>query len=80
MPKYNVHLYREMRIYFTAIEADTPLAAALIADGSSLSDAQLIDDCDSASTAALVDLQGDDEYHHSQMIDLQPRARAARLA
>jgi hypothetical protein len=33
MTTYNVHLYREMRLDFGGIEADTPEAAAAIATG-----------------------------------------------
>ena len=31
MTIFNVHIYREMRLIFTGIEADTPEAAAAIA-------------------------------------------------
>lgn len=72
MPKFNVHLYREMRLYYPDIEAASPEAATKIADDKRPEDAALIEDCDSATLSALVDLQGDAEYLQSRMIDLQP--------
>lgn len=72
MPKYNVSLYREMRLYFKGIEADSPHAAAKIANDKDTSKAELVEDCDSATQSALVDLDGDTEYEHSIMIDYQP--------
>ena len=69
MPIYNVHLYRELRLYYPGIEAETPEAAANTAWGNSTESAATIEDCDGANIAALVDLQGDDDFLHSEIID-----------
>jgi hypothetical protein len=69
MPIYNVHLYRELKLYYPGIEADTPEAAANTASGNSTESAASIEDCDGADIAALVDLQGDEEHLHSKVID-----------
>src|SRR5262249_35138852 len=58
---YNVHLYREMRLKFERIEADTPEAAAAIARDKLTTDADNIDDCEGETFSALVDVIGDDE-------------------
>ena len=69
MPTYNVHLYRELRLYYPGIDAETPEATAKIAWGNSTESAASIEDCDGADIAALVDLQGDEDFHHSRLID-----------
>src|SRR5271165_2005856 len=71
MTHYNVHIYREMRLMFEGIEADSPEAAASIARDKLTSDANLIDDCDGETFAALVDLAGDEDYRHSRGIDFE---------
>jgi hypothetical protein len=68
MPIYNVHLYREMRLEYLDIEADSPEAAAKIADHLT-TDPAMIEDCDGMTFSALVDLHGDVEYLHSKTID-----------
>ena len=68
---YNVHIYREMRLVFGGIEADTPEAAASIARDKPTDEADSIDDCDGETLGALVDVQGDEEYEHSRFIDFE---------
>jgi hypothetical protein len=69
---YNVHIYREMRLVFGGIEADTPEAAASNARDKETEEADSIDDCDGETLAALVDLVGDEEYEQSRFIDFEP--------
>src|SRR5216684_4779702 len=71
MKTFNVHIYREMRLVFGGIEADTPQAAALIARDRPTCDADEIDDCDGESFAALVDEVGDEEYERSVTVDFE---------
>jgi hypothetical protein len=72
MTTYNVHLYREMRLVFGGIEADTPEAAASIAGNMPTGDADDIADCEGENLAALVDVAGDAEYTQSRMVDFAP--------
>jgi hypothetical protein len=69
MPIYHVHIYREMKLVFSPIEADTPQHAAELAREMPTDDALSIDDCEGVTLAALVDLDGDEEYERSEMID-----------
>src|SRR5262249_12363960 len=62
MTLYTVHLYREMRLTFERVEADTHEAAAAIARDRLTEDADDIEDCDGENLAALVDVVGDDQY------------------
>jgi len=71
MTLFNVHLYREMHLLFTAIEAETPEAAASIARTRPTDEADHIDDCDGANLGALVDEVGDKDYERSVMIDFE---------
>jgi len=68
---YNVHIYREMRLVFGGIEADTPEAAATIARDKPTGEADSIDDCEGESLSALVDVQGDEDYEDSRFIDFE---------
>jgi hypothetical protein len=69
---YNVHLYREMRLYFQDIKADSPQQAAEfcrefdcdMAAGEAL-------DCDGETFGALVDLQGDFDHSQSVIVDFE---------
>jgi hypothetical protein len=72
MTKYIVHLYREMKLSYTGIEADTPEAAAAIAGGKPTDDADNVEDCDGDNLAALVDVAGDEDYSQSVSIDFEP--------
>jgi hypothetical protein len=80
MTLYNVHIYREMRLYFPAIEAATPEEAARIAGNKLTKDAEYTEDCDGDNLTALVDLVGDDGFEQSVTIDFEPeRLRKAAL-
>jgi hypothetical protein len=68
---YNVHLYREMRLSFPDIKADSPQLAALLASQLPTEDAASIDDCNGDDFGALVDVQGDQDYSQSVMIDFE---------
>lgn len=72
MTMYNVHIYREMRLVFEKIEADTPEAAAAIAHDKPTDDADDIEDCNGDDSAALVDVIGDEDYRRSATIDFEP--------
>jgi hypothetical protein len=61
MTVYNVHIFREMRLKFDGIEADTPEAAAAIADDKLADQADEIEDSDGVGFSAVVDLVGDGE-------------------
>jgi hypothetical protein len=71
MTLYNVHVYREMRVYFPAIEASTPEEAARIAADRPTAEAEYSEDCDGENLAALIDLAGDDEFTQSVTIDFE---------
>jgi hypothetical protein len=73
MTKYNIHIYREMKLRFDCIEADTPEAAASIAGDKPTRDADDVDDCEGESFSALVDVAGDEGYEQSLFIDFEPR-------
>jgi len=82
MTTFNVHIYREMRLFYPGIEAETHEAAAGIARDRPTDKAASIDECDGETLAALVDLAGDEDYRHSQAIDFEPerqRTAAPRL-
>jgi hypothetical protein len=80
MTIYNVHVYREMRLYFPGVEADTPEEAARIAADKLTADAEYTEDWDGENLAALVDVVGDDEFEHSATIDFEhERIRKAAL-
>jgi hypothetical protein len=53
--KYRVHIYREMRLVFDGIEAETPEAAAQIAGDKPFDDCDDWSDCEGVNIAALVD-------------------------
>ena len=76
MTQFIVHLYREMRLSYTGIEADTPDAAAAIACGKRTEAADNIDDCEGENLAALVDVAGDEDYSQSVTIDFEEEGNA----
>src|SRR4051794_29023708 len=81
MTRYNVHVYREMRLVFAGIEAGSPEEAAAKARDRATDDTDDINDCDGETFAALVDVVGDEDFRHSQMIDFEPeRLRKAAPA
>lgn len=67
--KFRVHLYREMRLTFNDIEAETHEKAADIATNMETDRADACEDCDGNNIAALVDVVGDDEFKNSKVID-----------
>jgi hypothetical protein len=69
MTRYNVHIYREMKLRFDGIEAGSPEAAAKIARDGLTEDADDIAPCDGETFAALVDVAGDEDFSQSRMID-----------
>jgi hypothetical protein len=74
MSIYNVTIFREMRLLFRGIEADSPKNAAIIARHNQSSDADDIDDCNGETLAALVDevdVKGDTLYDESCVIDFE---------
>ena len=71
MTIYNVQLYREMRLRFGGIEADSPEAAAEAARRLTLRDADDLDECDGADFAALVDVAGDEGFHRSVTVEFE---------
>jgi hypothetical protein len=71
MTTFIVHIYREMRLSYAGIEADTPAAAAAIAREKPTSDADDIEDCEGENLAALVDTAGDEDYSQSVTIDFE---------
>jgi hypothetical protein len=68
---YNVYLYREMRLVYHGIEADAPESAASIARDKPTGDADDIDDCDGETFAAVVDVQGDQDYCQSRTVEFE---------
>jgi hypothetical protein len=72
MTLYNVHIYREMRLYFPGIEADEPEQAAKTAADMPTGEAEYTEDCDGDNFAALVDVVSDDEFERSVTIDFEP--------
>ena len=72
MPYYNVHIYREMRVMFPEIAAETHSEAARIASELSHDAAAVIDECEGDTFSALVDVVGDEEYQQTRMIDFEP--------
>ncbi len=82
MTLYHVHIFREMRLYFPSIEADSPEAAAQAAAGRPTDEAAYSEDCDGENLAALVDVAGDEDYAQSMTIDFEGerlRKEAPRL-
>jgi len=72
MPTYHVHIYREMRLYFSAIEAPSAEEAAHIAAARPTDEADSVEDCDGDNSSALVDFDGDSEYEKSAIVEFQP--------
>ncbi len=79
MKTYTVHLYREMRLTFTGITADTPEGAATSACDAASEAASRWEDCEGETFSALVDLDGDAEFAHSRVIDF-PEGRLRQAA
>ena len=71
MTIYNVHIYREMRLVYEGISAETPEAAAAIARKQPTDDCVEIADCEGETLSAVVDEAGDSAYERSVMIDFE---------
>ena len=69
---YNVHLYREMRLFFPGIVASTAEEAATLAAEMPSEAAQALEDCDGENLAALVGVIGREDCQQSRMIDFDP--------
>jgi hypothetical protein len=78
MPTFNVHIYREMRLTFSGIDAPDHSQAAEIARQQSTEDADSLDDCEGETMAALVDVAGDETHEQSQLVEF-PNERRDRL-
>ena len=73
---YHVHLYREMRVTFSPVQARSPREAAEMVRRLPNDQAVSIDECDGEDLAALVDVAGDESFAQSQAIDFEgERAR-----
>ena len=80
MQTYNVHVYREMRLFFPGIVAQTAEEAATLAAELPSGAAHALEDCDGENLAALVGAVGRDEGRQNWMIDFDPvRALAPDL-
>jgi hypothetical protein len=77
MPTYHVHVYREMRVKFNGIEAESPEKAASVASGRCTEQADEVEDCQGMDLSALVDLQGDEEFTESRVVDFRDLKRLA---
>lgn len=71
MPHYRIHVYRELRLVFESVEAESAEEAAALARDRDTDDADAVEDCNGETFAALVDVVGDEEYEHSRMIDFE---------
>jgi len=71
MTLYNVHIFREMRLYYPSIEASTPKKAARIAADRPTADAEYVEDCEGENIAALIDVAGDDDFAQSTIVELR---------
>ena len=68
---FHVHVHREMKLLYGGIVADSHEQAAAIARDKPTDQADSIDDCDGETIAALVDVQGDEDYAQSRLIDFE---------
>jgi len=72
MKTYNVHIYREMRLFFPGIVASTAEEAATRAAEMPSVAAEALEDCDGENLAALVGVVGREDCKQSRMIDFDP--------
>jgi hypothetical protein len=69
---YNVHIYREMRLFFQGIKADSPEQAAIACTEFPCEfAADQAFDCEGETFCALVDLQGDLDFSQSTPVDFE---------
>lgn len=71
MTLYNVHIYREMRLFFPGIEGMTPEEVARIAGDKPTAEVEYAEDCDGENLAALIDVAGDEKFEQSVTIDFE---------
>ncbi len=69
MTRYNVHIYREMKLRFDGIEAKSPEAAANMARDGLTEDADDIEPCDGETFTAFVDVVGNEDFTQSRFIN-----------
>src|SRR4029434_375545 len=80
MKTYNVHIYREMRLFFPGIIASTAEEAERLAAEMPSGTAEGLEDCDGENLAALVGVIGREDCQQNWMIDFDPvRATAPDL-
>jgi hypothetical protein len=72
MKTYNVHIYREMRLFFPGIVASTAEEAATLAADMPSGAARALEDCDGENLAALVGVIGREDCQQNWMIDFDP--------
>jgi hypothetical protein len=72
MQTYNVHVYREMRLFFPGIVARTAEEAATLAAAMPSGVAEALEDCDGENLAALVGVVDSADCQQNHMIDLNP--------
>jgi hypothetical protein len=72
MKTYNVHIYREMRLFFPGIVARTAEEAARLAAKMPSGAAEALEDCDGENLAALVGVIGREDCQQNWMIDFDP--------
>jgi hypothetical protein len=68
---YNVHIFREMRLFYPGIEATTHEEAAQQAAAQPSETAAYTEPCDGTDLSALIDVAGDLEYTNTKRIDFQ---------
>jgi hypothetical protein len=78
MTLYNVHIFREMRLFYPGIDASSHEEAASIAADKLTEEAEYTEDCDGQNLAALVDLAGDAEFEQSRIIDFDREPSKSR--
>lgn len=71
MTTYTVHLYREMRLAFPGIEAESPEAAARLAAGKPTYSCDDIEDCAGVTHSAHVDPEGRKPSDASELVHLR---------
>jgi hypothetical protein len=72
MTNYNVHIYREMCLFFPGIVARTAEEAATFAAAMPSSAAEAPEDCDGENLAALVGVVDSAECQQNWMMDFDP--------
>ena len=72
MKTYNVHIYREMRLFFPGIIASTAEEAARLAAEMPSGAAEALEDCDGENLAALVGVIDREDCQQNWMIDFDP--------